>query len=194
MPGLKEIYLDLRDLALNTVVYKDTSGQDVKILTSEYWNEQYIEQETGEERAYPYPALFIEFPEEEEYESIGRGAVQTENLTIRLHFVMAYFKPYSPSVHTNLEIFDARVAIIKAFNRFFPPSGAAQNELTFITERKNPNNNNLWIWEFDFECWYREDAAFEDQDQVQVTGVELKTEVIPKITNYDIRTAAENDL
>jgi len=194
MPGLKDIFLDLRTLALDTVVYQNERGIDVKPIVSEMWNEQYIESETGNERAFNYPCIFIDFPEEIEYESLGRGAVQTEELRIRLYFVMEYLKPRSNAFPENLNIFTAREAIIKAFNLFLPPSGAAQNALEFITDRRNSNNTNLWIWEFDFKCWYREDAGFIDQDQIEVTGVEICTEQslqIKESTKDNIRTDSE---
>lgn len=192
MPGLKEIFQDIRDLALNTVVYQNTAGGDVTIKTSEMYNEQYIEAETGQERAFLYPALFIDFPEEIDYESLGRGAVQSESLIIRLIFVMEYFKPRSNAIPENIDIFTARENIIRNFNRFLPPSGAAQNSLEFITDRRNSNNTNLWVWEFDFKCWYREDSGYEDQNQIEVFGVEIETEQELNITNYDIRTAPGN--
>ena len=194
MAGLKEIFLTTRTEILNNLVlYQDYKGNDVKVLTCEMWNEQYIEQETGNERSFRYPAIFIDFPEEIEYESLGAGLVETDNLTIRFVFVMEYFKPRSTAIPENLDIFDARTAIIKKFAQFNPPTTAAKNAFTFITDRRNTNNNNLWVWEFDFKCWYREESGYVDQDLIEVIGVDIETQQTLKIDNDQIRTAKNFD-
>jgi len=183
MAGLKEMFLALQSRILNDVVINDADYPS--FLTCELWNEQYIEQDNGTELSYSYPACFIDFPLETEYQTLGRGVVKSDDMIVRFHIVQEFYE------RENLSIFELRRAIIKYFSDFTILQEGNSGALGYISERRNTNNTNLWVWEFDFSCWYREDAGYVDQDQNEIIGVTLEVQRALKIDNDEIRTAKE---
>lgn len=182
MAGLKDIFLNIQQKILNDVQIIDEYYQN--FLTCEIWNEQYIEQDNGKELSFSYPACFIDFPNGTEYQTLGRGLVKTDDLRIRFIIVHEFYE------RENLSIFNLRKAIIKYFSDYTVLNEGC-GAMGFVSENRNTNNNNLFVWELDFSLWYREDDGYTDQEQIEITGVELDVTQNLKIDNYQIRTAKD---
>ena len=178
--GLKDIYINLKDIILNDVQINDVNYPN--FLTCELWNEQYIEQDNGQELSFSYPACFIDLPLDTQYQTLSRGIVKTDDMRIRLIVVQEFYE------RENLSIFEIRKAIIKYFSDFTILQEGA-GAMGFVSERRNTNNTNLWVWEFEFSFWYQESDGYVDQEQNEIIGVELDLTTNLKIDNDIIRTS-----
>ena len=131
MSGLKEMFLAIQSRILEDVVINDVDYPN--FLTCELWNDQYIEQENGQELSFSYPACFVDFVGEMSYQTLGRGVVKSDNMTIRLIIVQEYYE------RENLSIFELRKAIIKYFSDFTILQEGNSGAWGCIGERRNTN-------------------------------------------------------
>jgi hypothetical protein len=102
------------------------------------------------EQGFPYPCVFIEFPEDNEQISAGAGAKQLDVL-IRIHIGFLSYKL------EDITVFDIAAEVQEALEGF---SDTLVKPLTYEAQRMDYDHNNVYVYQFDFRTTYTDNTKY----------------------------------
>lgn len=171
---MKALYLSLR-----------TQGETIPgIKWVRLFNDQFSKSnndnaEKNSEQAFPYPCIFIEFPEDNIQSSSGAGAKRLDVL-VRIKIGFESYKL------EDLAMFDLAELVQIAYEGY---NDTSFTRLTYEAQRMDYNHDNVYVYEFDFRTSYSDDVKYFKKDGVVTTGP-FALQVTPDldIDNEIIRT------
>jgi hypothetical protein len=165
---MKQLLLDIKEV-LDTI-------SDVKY--SAMYNNQFEsinQQDPNNYFAFPLPAVFVEFDNNNAPNYIGNGVQIYEPLVVRFHIGMEQLDSGTGTFDENLDIFDLKNKIYLAFQNWHTEGSGTFNR---TSEVQDYNHNNLYIWQMEFTTSYIDQFAIEPRGGIvkdPPTDLELNT-------------------
>ena len=88
-------------------------------------NEEYLQAGTDEQ--YQLPALFIEFPDEIEYNQLGNGVQTVDDLRVKIHILQDFYDTKTGAMSQNLDVLLMAQNIYLAFQEWMPTTVTIPN-------------------------------------------------------------------
>lgn len=172
---MKQLYLDIR----NRIETECTDILFVRLFNNQFERSNNDEFTQNDEQAFPYPCVFIEFPDENNAISSSYGARRLEVL-VRVYIGFESYK------HEDVEIFDIAGSVYKALDGW---NASTSSTLQYVAQRMDYNHNNVYIYQYDFRCQF-EDATnyIKDKLTLKETPNTLDLTIDLDIDNNVIRT------
>lgn len=112
------------------------------------------------EQAFPYPCIFIEFPEDNIQSSSGGGAKRLDVL-VRIKIGFESYKL------EDLAMFDLAELVQIAYEGLNDDSFTP---LTYEAQRMDYNHDNVYVYEFDFRTSYSDDTKYFKKNGIVTPG------------------------
>ena len=84
------------------------------------WNNNLEYLEKGTDEQYQLPAIFIEFPDEIEYDQLGNGTQTVDDLRIKIHILQDFYDTKTGAMSQNLDVLVLAQSIYTAFQEWMP--------------------------------------------------------------------------
>lgn len=131
------------------------------------------------EDAFPYPCVFIEFPEDNAPSSSGFGAKRLDVL-VRIYIGFESYKL------DDLAVFDVALAVQQCLE------GYKENgftDLTYEAQRMDYDHNNVYIYQFDFRTQWSDESLYTKRNDIAApSNLTLDVTMDLDIDNIIIRT------
>lgn len=122
------------------------------------FNNQFDLTENKEMYSFPYPAVFVEFINDQPIEQLGGGYQIYNPLTVRIHIAHDFYNNSDGTMEQNLLIFDVKDSVYKALQKF-EPAGAVQFIRT--SETQDYDHTNIYHFIQDYTTNYVDQNASE---------------------------------
>jgi hypothetical protein len=173
---MKQLYIDIRDRLTSEV----TQLQTVRLFNNQFERSNNDDSGNNDEQAFPYPAAFIEFPDDNLVLSSSYG-VRILDVLVRVHIGIETYE---------LEDLDLLDLIETVKSKLQGYSTTKMSELQYYAQRPDYNHNNVYIYQLDFKTKYMDDNNYTKDKGETVAGGTI-TPVITidlDLDNFDIRT------
>ena len=113
----------MKDVFLAIQAYLLSKLADYKVEYIRVWNNQIqsILQDDGQlVETFPFPAIFVEFPDEIPYDQIGNGVQTVDPLMIRLHILYDFYDAQDETMGQNLVVLQMAQDMYRAFQDWMP--------------------------------------------------------------------------
>jgi hypothetical protein len=143
MAGLKDVFKDIM-AHVNT----DTCIDYVRV-----WNNQVELSEQGQMYSFPNLACFVEIVPQRG--SVGLG-ISAGDLTVKFHIVHVQLDAGNDEMDQNLEVFEYRDSIIRAFTYY---ESKACSGFQLVNEQPDYGHSNVYHYIVEFVCQYVDDKG-----------------------------------
>ncbi len=122
------------------------------VLYAAVFNNQVKEELGGHTFDFPKPAILVEIATPNEgKQTLGRESVTVSELTWRLSIVHEQLDAQDGYLDQNLDVFDFRDAVKRAFS-FFKPKNCSLWQ--YVEESQDYAHNNIYVYSIAFKCSY----------------------------------------
>lgn len=134
---MKEIFLALQTYLLGRLASTDPL---MNVTYIRLWNNQVQYAKDAIDETYPYPAIFIDFPEEIEWKQIGNGVQTVDPLMIRLHIVHDFYDAQDGTMGQDLAILELAQKVYTSLQEWMPniPLGVFVRVME-VQDKDHPN-------------------------------------------------------
>ena len=112
----------------------------------------------GNEQAFPYPCVFIEFPSDNPMTSSGSGAKRLQVL-VRVHIGFISYKLEDTTIFDVAE--EVQIALEGYTTDGITP-------LTYLGQNMDYDHDNVYIYSFDFETQWSDETKWEKKDAITI--------------------------
>lgn len=151
----------------------------VRLFNDQFSKSNNDNEDKNIEQAFPYPCVFIEFPEDNPQTAAGFG-VKTLDVLIRIKIGFVSYKL------EDLAMFDIAEEVQVGLEGY---STSGITPLTYEGQRMDYDHNNVYVYEFDFRTQFVDQSKYMKKDSIEAPSP-LTLEVITDIDidNIVIRT------
>lgn len=153
---MKTLYQSIRT-RIETEV---TSIKYVRLFNDQFNKSNSDDPSKNIQEPFPYPCVFIEFPEDNEQISSGNGAKRL-NVLVRIKIGFISYKL------EDLAMFDLAILVQKALEGY---KDTMYTPLTYEGQRMDYDHDNVYIYEFDFRTTYSDDSKYNRSDLIEYSG------------------------
>lgn len=165
--------------ALRTRIETLSEIKWVRLFNDQFEKSNNDDPSQNTEDSFPYPCVFIEFPEDNAPSSSGFGAKRLDVL-VRIYIGFESYK------FDDLAIFDIALLVQQCLENY---TEDGITPLTYEAQRMDYNHNNVYIYQFDFRTQWSDEAAYTKRNDIAAPSaltLDLTTDL--DIDNIIIRT------